>query len=458
MSRVAFLALPESGEPLAAALIHCWHQAISELEKSPRDARIASEIKALATALAVAAPDRLPGMVRDASARILVCVSAGLPVSTQDALSKEFDKALVIARREATPTINSSGGDEAALVRAADVALFCRAGLEDFILKPLRSQRLNARQAGKGLVLVHFGHDAGRGGQSPFALLHSIRFWHDAGFVFPFLPSSSLDDIAGLISQRLAPLMAPFGARVRFDWQASRSVNWDMAGKLERLGSKLVNAPRDADWDLMIDTMAGRIVARPKSWFDHRFAYRVGDVPASSHAPLAAALAEIASPRGGEVVWDPFCGAGTELIEAALLQPGAIFWGSDLDPAAIEVAKVNAGKALPAEVAGLFKWLVGDFRSVAAPELVDVILTNPPLGRRVAAGEALAMADELIYVSAKRLRPGTGRLVWVAPDAGRAALAAARVGLKVARTMRVDLGGFDGEVQVVIPAVGADRA
>lgn len=458
MSRAAFLALPESGEPLATALVQCWQQAVAEIEKSPRDARIASELKALATALAVATPDRLTEMVRDAVAKSDAWISAGLPVSTRDALTKEFDKALVIARREAAPKIQRSGANEVALVRAVDVALFCRAGLEELILEPLRKMRLNARQAGKGLVLVHFGDDAGSSGKSPFASLQSIRFWHDAGFVFPFPPSSSLDDLAALIARRLAPLLAPFGARVRFDWQASRSVNWDMAGKLEKLGSRLVNAPREADWDLMIDTTAGRIVARPKSWFDQRFAWRVGNVPASSHAPLAAALARIASPMAGEVVWDPFCGAGTELIEAALLQPAARLLGSDLDPAAVEVAKANAGRALAPDVAMRIDWRAGDFRNVLAPETVDVILTNPPLGRRVAAGEALALADELIYISAKRLRPGTGRLVWVAPDAGHVAVTARQAGLKVARTMRVDLGGFDGEVQVLVPASDDGRA
>jgi hypothetical protein len=64
------------------------------------------------------------------------------------------------------------------------------------------------------------------------------------------------------------------------------------------------------------------------------------------------------------------------------------------------------------------------------------------------------MADELIALAARRLRPGSGRMVWVAPDAGHCAVAAKRAGLRVAKTMRVDLGGFDGEIQVLVRDAG----
>jgi 23S rRNA G2445 N2-methylase RlmL len=271
----------------------------------------------------------------------------------------------------------------------------------------------------------------------------------------------------------MARTLAPFGVRARFDWQASRAENWDLAARLVRIGSVLVNAPREADWDLMIDQMAGRIVARPKSWFDLRFDYREKDVPASSHAPLAAALAwlahhlpwgrarleEVPSPGKGAgtnaifpgegeglVVWDPFCGAGTELIEAGLLNPRAQLIGSDLDPRAIEAARYNARRA------GVkVNWITGDFRQIAEQiGPVDIILTNPPLGRRVAAGEALALADELIVLAARKLAPGKGRMVWVAPDPARATVAATRAGLRIQSTRHVDLGGFDGEIQILL--------
>ena len=159
---------------------------------------------------------------------------------------------------------------------------------------------------------------------------------------------------------------------------------------------------------------------------------------------MAAALAALAEIRPGEVVWDPFCGAGTEIIEAGLSQPRAVLIGSDIEPKAIEAARHNVRRAgVKAE------WLVGDFRGNLFPGAVDIILTNPPLGRRVAPGEARAMADDLIALAAKRLRSATGRLVWVAPDAGSAAVTAVRAGLVVVTSRRVDMGGFDAEIQIL---------
>ena len=49
----------------------------------------------------------------------------------------------------------------------------------------------------------------------------------------------------------------------------------------------------------------------------------VAHVPASSHPTLAAALARVGGVRADDVVWDPFVGAATELIERARLGPYA---------------------------------------------------------------------------------------------------------------------------------------
>ena len=472
LSRAEFLAAGNAGDGVAAALRNCWKTAAAALASQPRDARPASELKALAPAIAVVEPAALRAFV---SAALAI---EGLPESTRMVLRKEFDKALVIAAREEKvprsarhsdpergegeeSSLRRSAGwsraDEVALCGGVPCALYCRAGLEDLILADLHARKFNARTAGKGLVIVNMGPDADGARPSPFAVVNAIRFWHDCGFVFTFPPSATLDEIADLIAGPVSKMLAPFGVRARFDWQASRSENWDLAGKLIRRDSKILNAPREAEWDLMIDQMAGRLVAKPKSWFDHRFDYRERDVPASSHAPLAAALARLVMGASLNpsiqmvqdlqmVVWDPFCGAGTELIEAGLLDPNARLIGSDMDPRATAAASQNARRA------GVkVEWLTGDFRKVADQiGHIDVIVTNPPLGRRVAAGEALDLADELIAIAARKLTPGKGRMVWVAPDAGRAAVTAHRAGLKVAATRRVDLGGFDGEIQILV--------
>ncbi len=458
LSRSDFLAFDASGEAgggaISMRLRVLWGIALKGLEASPRDARLASELKALAPALAIAIPDELEHLVAAALAL------PDLMLSTLEVLQKDFSRALVIAAREVAFPMTSRVSDAAShpegrgegpsllseinLCKTAPVALYCRAGLEDLLLEAARGLKLNARASGRGLVLINMESDAAKLKPSPFAMLTSMRFWHEAGFVFSFPPSEGIEKISALIAGPIAKVIAPFGTRIRFDWQATRAGNWDLATRLHQAGSTLVNAPREADWDLMIDQDAGRIVAKPKAWFDLRFDYREKDVPAASHAPLAAALATLAEIRPGEVVWDPFCGAGTEIIEAGLYQPRAVLFGSDIEPKAIEAARHNVRRAgVKAD------WFVGDFRANLFPGTIDIILTNPPLGRRVAPGEARAMADDLIGLAAKRLRPATGRLVWVAPDAGSAAVTAQRLGLVVVNSRRVDLGGFDAEIQIL---------
>src|SRR5213080_4784960 len=84
-----------------------------------------------------------------------------------------------------------------------------------------------------------------------------------------------------------------------------------------------------------------RLGARPL----HRRAYKQDTGPGTLHPPLAAALARLAAPAGGEHVLDPFCGDGTLAIEAALAYPDARVTGTDIDPARVANARANAQRA-----------------------------------------------------------------------------------------------------------------
>ena len=151
----------------------------------------------------------------------------------------------------------------------------------------------------------------------------------------------------------------------------------------------------------------------------HKRGYR----PVSGGAPLretlAAAMVMNAHLSEDILLWDPFCGSGTILIEAVLymnrIAPGldrsfagedyaclppelweaaraeaeeqirydSAFeaWGSDLDPDVLEVAKENA---LRAGVADQIKFFRADARKIRKPEdRKGTILTNPPYGERL---------------------------------------------------------------------------
>ncbi|HXF60712.1 MAG TPA: methyltransferase domain-containing protein [Caldilineaceae bacterium] len=116
-----------------------------------------------------------------------------------------------------------------------------------------------------------------------------------------------------------------------------------------------------------------RLGERPLS----RRAYKVAHVPGSLKPPVAAALLRLAGVRAGERVLDPFCGAGTILIEAALL--GAHAQGGDLAQAALAAATANA-QAAGVEI-DVQRWDARRLPLEAAA--VDRVVTNLPWGRQI---------------------------------------------------------------------------
>lgn len=162
---------------------------------------------------------------------------------------------------------------------------------------------------------------------------------------------------------------------------------------------------------LMIDTTGTAL---------HKRGYR----PAAGAAPLretlGAALALTARPREDTLFWDPFCGSGTIVIEAAMIlkniAPGAgrqfaamdfpwldprtwqaageeaksavrreakpELFGSDIDEKVLQYARENAARAGVADCIRFFK---ADARTIAkpAPDRRGTVVCNPPYGERM---------------------------------------------------------------------------
>ncbi|HYP87082.1 MAG TPA: methyltransferase, partial [Polyangiaceae bacterium] len=160
------------------------------------------------------------------------------------------------------------------------------------------------------------------------------------------------------------------------------------------------------------------------------------------HPTLAAALARIAGARPDDVVWDPFAGSGVELIERARLGPHRELHGTDLDARALGAARENAESA---GVAGLILQQA-DARNHRIAGL-SLVLTNPPMGRRVLRARGLSgVLCQVVRNVAGQLVTG-GRMVWLSPFPDATARAAADAGLKAERLTAVDLGGFSAELQ-----------
>jgi 23S rRNA G2445 N2-methylase RlmL len=109
----------------------------------------------------------------------------------------------------------------------------------------------------------------------------------------------------------------------------------------------------------------------------HRRRYKQAHIPGSLKPSVAAAMLHLAEIKPGQRVLDPFCGAGTILVEAAMLASQAL--GGDIDMNALLAARINAASAsvqLPLHV-----W---DAQHIPiAGRSVERVVTNLPWGQQV---------------------------------------------------------------------------
>lgn len=218
------------------------------------------------------------------------------------------------------------------------------------------------------------------------------------------------------------------------------------------LAPEILNDSRKAPWSVdVIPGTAGRnaedsVELRPRLYPDPRLAYRRDDIAAASHPPLAACMARLAGDAVDEIIWDPFSGSGLELIERSLLGGVVAVHGTDLDPRAVEVARANFEAAGLRETTARFT--LCDFRDAEkeagiVPGSISLMITNPPLGRRVRIKDMQGLFADLHESASRALRPG-GRLVFVNP---------LRTGpedpsMKLEYRKTVDLGGFNCRLEM----------
>ncbi len=236
--------------------------------------------------------------------------------------------------------------------------------------------------------------------------------------------------------------------RFRMAWTEPghrRALAWAVAHAVRRRTEALLNDSRAALWTVRAAPDAsGELRLVPRLDPDPRFAYRLGDVRAASHPTIAAALARAAAARPDDVVWDPFVGSGLELAEIARLGRVRELWGSDVDAGALAVARGNL------EAAGVTGARLHRGDALGwAPERVSLIVTNPPMGRRLARdGSIEALLTGFVRHAARVLRPG-GRVVWLSPLAAKTERAARAAGFDVSAGPDVDLGGFAAQLQTL---------
>jgi 23S rRNA G2445 N2-methylase RlmL len=88
-----------------------------------------------------------------------------------------------------------------------------------------------------------------------------------------------------------------------------------------------------------------------------------------------------------------------------------------------------------------------DARTWQPPERPTLVVTNPPMGRRVARDRSFASMLDAVIANVARCLARRGRMVWLSPMPERTVEHAEHAGLVVARLGPVDMGGFDAELQ-----------
>jgi predicted RNA methylase len=291
---------------------------------------------------------------------------------------------------------------------------------------------------------------------APFALadIYALRCFGAVGFVPGGDPASnqaeSIETLASVIasslSRRVLQAFTEGSIRYRLNFIGrghQRSAVRLLAVRVHALCPEILNDARNVTWtaDVYPGGHGHFVEWRPNLTPDPRFYYRRRDVPAASHPQLAACMARLAGRVENEIVWDPFCGSGLELIESALLGGVRGIHGTDLSAAAIAIARDNFAAALVKPVPANF--VRGDFRDYAAsgslgPDSVTLIITNPPMGMRVPVPDLRGLIGDLFNVAAKVLRPG-GRLVLANP----VSMKKPPRSFQLLSRQAVDLGGFD---------------
>jgi len=199
--------------------------------------------------------------------------------------------------------------------------VICPEGFEKFCA--LEAERLGGRAMdnGAGFVIV----------EGPFQLMYALnRYGRTIDRVMVELATARLDEedvIDELISRCDLALLGPvsgvtldadeFVTRIRSRWVTQLSSLLPRAFGSRRT-VRMVRARSDAYLFLGADSQTATLYADTTGESLNFREYRVYNHPSSIRPTLAASLVLMAEPGGG-LLYDPFCGGGTILIEGALM-------------------------------------------------------------------------------------------------------------------------------------------
>lgn len=169
----------------------------------------------------------------------------------------------------------------------------------------------------------------------------------------------------------------------------------------------------------------------------HRRPYKLNSREGTLHPPLAYAGALLGAPTPGALVLDPFCGAGTILLEAGHHQPAARLLGGDIALEALGAARANAARS-----GHHAAWMVCDAGRLAlSAGSADLIITNPPWRRRLKPAASLRAGLRSFWREAARVMVPDGRIVAILEELEDHKDSIRAAGLEPALLQRVAVSG-----------------
>jgi 23S rRNA G2445 N2-methylase RlmL len=157
--------------------------------------------------------------------------------------------------------------------------------------------------------------------------------------------------------------------------------------------------------------------------------YKTVSLPGSLRPTIAAAAVLLSKPTDTDIFLDPNCGAGTILLERALDRPYQNLLGGDIRQKALDATRENFGnRHKPCE-----------FRTWDATSLplgdgsVNRVVTNPPWGRQVSAGQSVTGYYKQFLQETQRVLSPWGKAVILTSE-----WRAMREGLKTCNALKTD--------------------
>lgn len=337
-------------------------------------------------------------------------------------LPKTARASLVLERDEARATTGGAIDVDASLEEPRAIRFHSRDGLEAIVAMEVGE----AKVVRAGVVEAML--------RGPLSRALAMRTATHVSFPHPG------KDVVAVVTT--APELRTFtkGRPIRFRVAGTtRAEAWKIAERTRAAAEDVVNDPRASTWEVFVEQEVVHLV--PRGYEDTRFAYRTELVSASSHPAIAAAIALVAPRKAMDIVWDPFVGAGAELVERARLGPYARLVGTDIDPKAVHAARTNLANA------GVKDAVIAEADALTYDVRPTLILSNPPMGRRVQRGTHKDVLERFVDRAAEVLAPG-GHLVWTVPEPKKVEARARRAGLSLERSWSIDMGGFEADLAV----------